>query len=1090
MALTIQDIEEIRKQHPLPQAQPVAQPSAGQTPQPKMVGNFNVAPVVENMNAAGEQIDAGLAGIDKFYGTTGAKYDTLKNPYDPANRKIVSSELAKMLVSLPREIPKAVVRFGYATANLLSFGAIGKKPMNIPFLGEIQTPVQTMQAIADENNAPKSSSITQTLWNQKKAIWGGVLQTASDALVAYSGKDLVAGALKKPGVVAAGMDTGAVVKSAMAKDGLAAEAPAAAAKGVDYLKITDPALAKKFGGSTHDTYFKVAPASLDGKVEVSVVTNRRGIFESKKNFTPGQLGPEKKLFSEVVDEWRTPAGERSEPLNVSIPPKPIPGTENMPIAPEHISNLKAISEFNKLSPEASDIIVKAATGKTSIADMTGADYVNAAKALGNFSEAAKYSGEAKMSPLFNVSRWVSPRRYWMRDVEASTPYKPYTDVYVPVENAAKTTKIFHDGMMTKSRETVWKTSEGKDYSLPQYAEEQRLVFHHNIGDPNAITNNPNLTPDVKADLLGIAERNRAHLEEMRAMDPDDVNIRENYQPQVRYNNGVWTIYKEGANRTPVGADPFFEKYRGGMTEPVLDNALALEDIYAGALSRKLYMNPALESSAEAIKLYPDTVKMSTNAYLQEKMGYAGKIERMVNEVATEISKTIGKDLPANWLRGVFNRVMQTTYSGALGARPVVYLRNMFDGFFTSYGRLGGKFMKESWEKATDPAYIAKVRDEGIIVEHGVPYGGAVAEADAVGSKIGRAYDTVINKTMHGQKWTDQTNRVRIYAQGEAMFNDALARMQQGKLSYSQFERESGISGMSKPDRMIVQKMMVEGDTKGAFSHFIRDVIDETNFPFRKASSAAITDGMAGKVGFQFAQWPIEYAHMLGSWVKRGQWDNLARFAGIAETARRTMDNIADVDISKWSGLRALKPSASPAVRFGENLYKALSGNNDEVNSAWQEIWQSITALGVPAGVQINKLKDLNRNIELSKKDPTINTDKGEFAVWSKNGKKIYNTTFADLLWTALGFPTNPRKEQTELTSETIQSSQRMKSLKDESLKLYYLGKTKEAEAMWVKYGIKPTANELSNYLIPQSQRYFKTLSPEAQVQYAPKIFNK
>jgi hypothetical protein len=292
--------------------------------------------------------------------------------------------------------------------------------------------------------------------------------------------------------------------------------------------------------------------------------------------------------------------------------------------------------------------------------------------------------------------------------------------------------------------------------------------------------------------------------------------------------------------------------------------------------------------------------------------------------------------------------------------------------------------------------------------------------------------------------------------------------------------------MAKADRKVIQDYMAKGETEKAKMQFIRDAIDETNFPFRKATGAAITDGMGGKMHFQFASWPIEYGHMLTSWAARGRWGQLARFAGMSEAARRTMENTFGVDISTWSGLRALKPGASPVVRFLDNLRKATMGASDEVNSAKEEIIKNASSLLIPAGVQLNKIKDFQRNIAMSKKDPTLKD--GEYAFYNRDGKKTMNAPFSDLFWTMLGFPMVSKTEQSELSTSIYNDRNRIQSKRDESMKLYREGKIEEAEKIWTQYNIRPSASELSSQYTPALQRAFDSLPMDLKLKYVDKIF--
>lgn len=1340
--LNLQDLQGAASKYPLPQY------SASPAPVPKPT-IMNASPGTTAARDASNAINAGVGLIEKLpdnpFGrgalgriaapavdfvnkAYGAAKSFVMNPFDgrfsqpegapmrpifnpfPADIPAESplKDTAKMVVAAPREVPKAIATVLYSTGELLVRPwqelAAGKNPekraaiseqwrtRSLPFLGDITTEAGSFKSAAlGVGIDVKNKGVISELTSRKGlgASWGALVKTAMDVDAGYTGIKGIPGLFAKPrGVGGVVLSEGAVIK-ALSKD--FEVLPKAVDQSGTYLKINDPAVAKTFGGSTSDTFFKIQPSSLDGGVEVMVVQKPRGVAGTQfgvkpgPEFTPGQYGLEKVVMRQVVDgpafqakfeqnasitassldelksirtqlskskegfvqnylnsdegsrilatqevaasnplelnrsvvqgiknnpyyvkegtlhdmmgsgtlmerngrsvvaradevadyvakgykksieidqlaqeqgftdgnayleaqlemagkpkltdpelfahkellksdtnyqalnqkieeiksqiiaEYerqtssiesragkRTPSAQKGaaegagaqatevgQAIPEAFPNKPIKGTENMPITQAHIANLKNLAEFNNISPAAADMIAKAVTGKLSLAEFTEADYVLSAKAIGGFAESAKYSPTPELPTLFGARRLVSPRRMWMKDVNDTTPWKVYDNVYVPIENSYQTARVLADNWRGKAREILG------EYQKPKFAPERQAMYEYADGRKSSILDNPAWTEAQKAEMISRAEQIKAHLNDIKAQVPgfEEIGTRQNYMPHMRYNNGEWTLYREEGVLPPTN-EPFFAQQREGMNQPVVSDILAASDIYANAASKAINIKPTLERMASEIETYPPELKQAAERYLQEKAGMAGKLERTLNNLSVSIAKKLGRDINPQFVTKMLRGWLSASYQGVLGFRPAAAIRNLFDPFLTQYAKFGSKFLPKSLELAADPAYIAKVRQSGFLVEHGVPYGEDILNQSTRRAQFG-------DMSMKGYEFADMSRRVATHAQGDLLFHDALDRLNKGEISYKQFEERSHVSDMSISDRKLIQEKLSAGDAEGAFKHFIRDAIDELNFPYRKGSAPEFTDGLTGKTVFQFSQYPVEYAHMLGNWIKRGQWDKLVRFAGITTIAQRTIQDITGIDVRPWTGLNQIKPTASSVWQFGDNMIKAISSpdNVRTVNTAKDEILKQLTSVGIPGGVELNKLYDFKRSLKLSKTDPTLKP--GEFGVYTRDGKKIYNTDFHGIFVKMLGFPIKEDKENRDTTQAIFNAKDEKTRLKTQSMRLFREGDTDAAVKIWTKIGWSPKPSDFDAYFIPANQRYFQALPPEMQAEFLPRVY--
>ena len=72
-------------------------------------------------------------------------------------------------------------------------------------------------------------------------------------------------------------------------------------------------------------------------------------------------------------------------------------------------------------------------------------------------------------PILNIRRYVSPQRHWMRTQEEKSGVPLYSEVYVPMEDAARATKVFVDAAENRLDQIFGK------YGGAKYAEERRLL---------------------------------------------------------------------------------------------------------------------------------------------------------------------------------------------------------------------------------------------------------------------------------------------------------------------------------------------------------------------------------------------------------------------------------------------------------------------------------------------------------------------------------------------------------------------------------------------------------------------------------------
>lgn len=1003
----------------------------------------------------------------------------------------------KMLFDLPRQIVTAPVRYAlsvyqpwskFVQGKDQSLEALSKEPVaQLPWLGAVPTYWQTYQQARDSGAGPLGAT-----------LMSGSMAVGDIAIAGSVAEGLVKGfqprtAIKEGAPVT---NTGPI-QNALVEDQGILRGVAKKESTAEYYRLPKTT-AKDLGGSTNNTFLKIVPAGVDS-AEVSIVQTRGGIipkgidwFKNKlgnaQSTYAGDFGPETKIQSQIVPLAKStvPAEALTEEAAAkvlsSIPPKALKGFENAAITSDQIGNLNLVGKVNGIDPGIQDAVMRTITGKKAVGELTQAEYVKTAQTLASFNEINKYAPDAGAVNIF--SQYGSPQRYWMRTFEEKTGMPLYTDAYVPMEEAIRLRDTFRDSYRNQAREIFGK------YADSGFAEERRLIKSYMEGDTGAVTNNSTLTPEVKADLAKIADQMRPLYDKLGAQFGVSTEIfLKDYQPHIQDMGGIYQIYKDGQN-IPKSLEFFAKFKRRGSLGTQVDDALALFDIYTNAGSNTTFLNPVLDRIGAMGDQLPQTVKNSLRSYVQEKLGYAGPLEEYLNNIGANINKKLGTNLPPDIVRQLTQVYMDTTYAGAMGLNPGTVFRNGLQYDLLAYPRLGPEFYGDALKMALSKEGLAEVRARGFLVGTGEPYGQALTQDVTAFGKVGNLYRKGAQATLQPFSMVEALNRSRTYWQTKFQFNDALAKYNSGKFTWAQFEDKLGFGDMNVSDRNIIRQRLIAGDTQGAFENLVRDVIDETQFPYRKAASSRITYGLTGRLGTQFGQWNIEFVHTLGGWVKeaaQGHPEKLIRFAASSYAIQRSLQDSLGFDFTRSIGLGPFSANLSPAIKSGIDIINAVNawkqGNAQDLNDSADSIGKTLKSLGMPAGVEIQKWNSFLQSYNKGPLGPN-----GQYGVYDQRGRLQYYTTFDDIFWQMWGFPTTQKEQFLKQSQDLRNASFDYSQTKQKVLELYQQEKYDEANALINEYGIKIGPSDFDQYYIPFTDRTFNSLPSSLKGQFAPQLY--
>ncbi|MBI4119365.1 MAG: hypothetical protein HY456_00780 [Parcubacteria group bacterium] len=1012
-----------------------------------------------------------------------------------------SIAVTKMLAAVPREIVKAPVRFGLSVYKPWANLAQGKdtdlasvaedKPAEIPWLGSVPTYWKTYKDAVDSGAGPLAATL----------LTGGT--ALGDITIAGSLAEGLTKGLQPRTAIKEGepiTNTGPIKNALVEEQGKLK--PIKKADSLNEYYRLPKTTAKELGGNTNNTFLKLSPAGSDS-VELSVVQTRGGVIPRGVDYIKGKLGnaqstyagdfgPEIKLQSKTIPitktasavegEVATVAEEQASKVLSSIPPKALKGFEKKPITSDQMGNLDLISRVNGIDPGIQDAVVRTIVGNKAVGELTQSEYVRAAQTLASFNNLGKYSPDVGSGNIF--SRFASPQRYWMRTYEEKTGIPLYSEAYVPMEEAIRLRDTFRDSY----RNQAWKIF-GK-YADRSFGEERRLIKNYMEGDREAILSNDKITPQVKQDLVDIADKIRPLYDKLGQTFgiPTEVFLKD-YQPHIADLGGVYQIYKEG-QPIPKELSFFADFKRKGSLANQVDDALAVFDIYTNAGSNKLFLNPALERVGALSDKLPSTIKNSVRSYVQEKLGYANQLDEWMNNLGTSINKKLGTNLPPDVVRQTMQIAMDTTYSGAMGLNPGTVLRNGMQYDLMAYPRLGPKFYGDALKTALTKEGMAEVRNAGFLVDTGTLYGQALTEDVTIGGRAANLYRQGTQATLQPFSAVEGLNRARTYWQVKYQFNDVVSKYNSGKLSWSQLENELDFNSLSPVDKNIIRQRLIAGDQKGAFEALAREIIDETQFPYRRGASPRIAFGTTGKLGTQFSQWNIEFLHTMGSWIKeaaQGHPEKLIRFAAASSAIQRSLQDSLGFDFTRSVGSGPFNASFSPFIKTSIDLVEGINnwkqGNAQNLQENKDNIARTLKSLGVPAGVEIQKWNNFWNSYNKGPIGPN-----GQFGVYDQRGRLQYWTSFDDIFWQMFGFPTTQKEAYSRQAQSLRNASFDYSQAKQKVLELYQQEKYDEANQLIDQYGIKISPGDFDQYYIPFTDRAFQSLPSSLKGQFAPQLY--
>ena len=827
-------------------------------------------------------------------------------------------------------------------------------------------------------------------------------------------------------------------------------------------------------------------------------TRAEGLKEYDRVISEYEQLPNRKLYQQVQGE-RVPdtVSQEAQSIDPFLQPKPevfypmsrpLRGFENEMVTGDQVDKIIQLGKELKLADVTLQAISQTLTGKTNIYDLTQEE----AYAVSEATRAMPAEQAIQGDDFMKINRsFTHPARYWMEAAERELGQPVYSEVYLPIETGSRLMSVYADRWMAESRDAFGK------FAGIKYGEERRMLTNYIEGDKAAILENNTLSPEAKVELAKVGDWLITQYETLfKDMGITSERFFSVYSPKIRKAGGIHNIYK--SEDLPVEIKPFFEFEREGSLDPIEDDALALFDIYTRAIGKKIYLHDALENAKTAIDRLPTNLKKATNSYLQEKMGFKDGADEMFNNFAEKISDKTNGLIPKNIFKQAYDFLMTSSYAGALGLpRIMPIFRNSVQVLLTTYPEVGPQYFKEGMKRFYSNEGLAEIRDKGLLVKMGVPYGADLV-TDTGQGVVGKGldyYKDINRATMKPYASIDINNRGITYHAVKARFEDNWALFRDGKIKYEDFEKNINMDGFS-PTLQGILRGKFQKNTPEALEEaqdlMVVDILDRTQFPYRKGTQSRLHYGLGGKMGLQFAQWGWEYAFTLKSWISRGQWDKLIRWMGMSSAVKRTAEDVFGIDVSKWvaqgpfSGF-PLGPIGKMASSAVSGINASLTGMDEEVNKHANDIYRSMQIYGgVITGVGVDRWTKFKESMDKEAAGIATSTEPGKpYGIWSSTGKLIRWVDFSELLKIAFGFTTPEGGEQSSRINDIKKDSVEYSANINKAMDYLIRGDYENFNKAVIKDNliISDISTKLKSYQIPLDQRIFERMPLELKMKY-------
>ncbi|MFH1624117.1 MAG: hypothetical protein ABID54_03045 [Pseudomonadota bacterium] len=543
----------------------------------------------------------------------------------------------------------------------------------------------------------------------------------------------------------------------------------------------------------------------------------------------------------------------------------------------------------------------------------------------------------KNSPLLNIQAYYRPPDAWLIKAVEKGADPEFLKIFRGTESTRRLMRQSEEHW----RKVIISTFKPGGKTL---SKSERLPIKHLLELDEELWGLAKEAWHLSDDQLKVAtnlKREFKAMGELFGVDPD--RMLQEYFPHIRkelsayWNKGeldseIRNLFGSAREAKPRTLDAFFEHSR------VVDVAnLVYEDDplkailkYSSVGHRKTFLGDFWKDATDFLSS-PSGEKMDSKAqirvlrYLADVMGVpSARNDVFLREFVQDFADKIG--WPKNYQRDLIAALREWGYVGAMGMRPWLPIRNMFQIFTTLAPRVGNSHVwraahKVAEDKAGDIFHT--LRNKGVLQPDLPVYGGELISESTLRGKLAKA----------GLKWyrnSDDWTRAVAYTATFDKFMVAAGDFASHKIDYETFAKRSGYRKVAKDLRVQIEGLIQDGKWNSAADSLAYNMVQETMFPYRSGTGFLFT-GAVGKLFGQFGHYSMWYTENVKRMIKysmeSGGIGEVALTAGtwLANTTAlyAGMKNIFGIDEKAFLFWNPMTFSGGPFFNLGIDFLSAI-----------------------------------------------------------------------------------------------------------------------------------------------------------------------
>jgi hypothetical protein len=373
-----------------------------------------------------------------------------------------------------------------------------------------------------------------------------------------------------------------------------------------------------------------------------------------------------------------------------------------------------------------------------------------------------------------------------------------------------------------------------------------------------------------------------------------------------------------------------------------------------------YMPPGATKDSEARFVMPKTIREIAKSYTDSVRNIPAANVQVVQEAVDAIGRKLGIKLEPRGRDRVINMLMTAHYGGTMWFRPFLAFRNLFKSALVvpevgleawAHG-LQRAATREGWREATDVLKLHRGAGQALPWE--------VSAHDLFGSSWAN-----IQKTgMYLYRGADSVNRAVSYHAAKWAMDKYAPKYARGEITREVFLHKTGLARQYAPTKEHILQFLENrqvADIQSASREWGKQVVRNTQYPYRRGNEPMIFKGMWGRIFGQYGIWPANFAELVtrntigktgATWAQKAQW--AAKLAAVWTAMEYALEEQAGIDASRMTWINPFGFRGGPLWQAGGSAMQLMGGSDFERKMALARLKYQLTTF-IPGSLLIRDI---------------------------------------------------------------------------------------------------------------------------------------